>query len=403
MARVRIISLPQMKKGGWIQGAIKKSHVGFCTPMTKATCTPRRKALARTLKKHHGFHENGGMTYQNGGNIIDYLNKTNQTNYGMPAIPAIPASTFGANAVAPNMSLQQPNVAFNPDPMGDHNNPATFPNPTNTSNTILTKVQQQPKAPFNWNMVGRQALQNLPIFAQMAINAQGDPFLQHNPNTGLNDAMGLAQQLPEDVSISGQLAANDRSYNEFRDTQNPMTRSEAATGLATKISGDNQAYTQQQAANTQLKSTKLNALANLATEQGGDFQNDRGRYLDTASKNQAARDNNFSAGLSRVVNNELQAGNDTETIKALNSMTHMIDIDPYAKQMLKDDPNANAYIFQVMLSGKGAISYDQAKEQYYRITGKKDPSKDETKTQDKTYNTTRQKGNIYTITNTNSR
>jgi hypothetical protein len=28
--------------------------------MTKSTCTPRRKALAKTFKKHHGFHENGG-------------------------------------------------------------------------------------------------------------------------------------------------------------------------------------------------------------------------------------------------------------------------------------------------------------------------------------------------------
>ena len=35
----------------WIQKAVKPSHRGFCTPMTKSTCTPRRKALARTFKK----------------------------------------------------------------------------------------------------------------------------------------------------------------------------------------------------------------------------------------------------------------------------------------------------------------------------------------------------------------
>jgi hypothetical protein len=29
---------------------IKPSHRGFCSPMTKKTCTPRRKALARRLK-----------------------------------------------------------------------------------------------------------------------------------------------------------------------------------------------------------------------------------------------------------------------------------------------------------------------------------------------------------------
>ena len=45
-----------MKKGGstdksWIQKAINPAHKGYCTPMSKPTCTPKRKALAVTLKK----------------------------------------------------------------------------------------------------------------------------------------------------------------------------------------------------------------------------------------------------------------------------------------------------------------------------------------------------------------
>jgi len=43
-----------LKKGSnknWIQKAVNPKHKGFCTPMTKKTCTPRRKALARTFKK----------------------------------------------------------------------------------------------------------------------------------------------------------------------------------------------------------------------------------------------------------------------------------------------------------------------------------------------------------------
>jgi hypothetical protein len=45
------------KKGGstsdkkWIQKAINPAHKGFCTPMSKPTCTPKRAALARTFKK----------------------------------------------------------------------------------------------------------------------------------------------------------------------------------------------------------------------------------------------------------------------------------------------------------------------------------------------------------------
>jgi len=45
-----------LAKGGkadkkWIQKAVNPKHKGYCTPMTKKTCTPARKALARTFKK----------------------------------------------------------------------------------------------------------------------------------------------------------------------------------------------------------------------------------------------------------------------------------------------------------------------------------------------------------------
>jgi len=43
-----------LKKGTdkkWIQKAVDPKHKGYCTPMTKKTCTPARKALARTFKK----------------------------------------------------------------------------------------------------------------------------------------------------------------------------------------------------------------------------------------------------------------------------------------------------------------------------------------------------------------
>lgn len=43
--------IPMAKDGKWIQKAINPKHKGYCTPMTKSTCTPRRKALAKTLKK----------------------------------------------------------------------------------------------------------------------------------------------------------------------------------------------------------------------------------------------------------------------------------------------------------------------------------------------------------------
>ena len=43
------------KKGGkvedknWIQKAVNPKHKGYCTPMTKKTCTPARKALVAAV------------------------------------------------------------------------------------------------------------------------------------------------------------------------------------------------------------------------------------------------------------------------------------------------------------------------------------------------------------------
>lgn len=54
------------KKGGnWLKGAVNPKHKGYCSPMTKSTCTGRRRAFAETMKKHHGFHkkDRGGVIY----------------------------------------------------------------------------------------------------------------------------------------------------------------------------------------------------------------------------------------------------------------------------------------------------------------------------------------------------
>lgn len=43
--------MAEKKNKKWIQKAVNPEHRGYCTPMSKPTCTPRRKALARTFKK----------------------------------------------------------------------------------------------------------------------------------------------------------------------------------------------------------------------------------------------------------------------------------------------------------------------------------------------------------------
>ena len=42
--------MAEKKDKKWIQKAVNPKHKGYCTPMSKPTCTPKIKALARTFK-----------------------------------------------------------------------------------------------------------------------------------------------------------------------------------------------------------------------------------------------------------------------------------------------------------------------------------------------------------------
>ena len=47
----KIYTMAKAKDKKWIQKAVNPAHKGYCTTMTKATCTPKRKSLAMTFKK----------------------------------------------------------------------------------------------------------------------------------------------------------------------------------------------------------------------------------------------------------------------------------------------------------------------------------------------------------------
>ena len=57
----------------WIQKAVDPAHKGYCTPMTKDTCTPRRKALAKRFKA--GIEDKSIMEAIVGDNPEEYRTK----------------------------------------------------------------------------------------------------------------------------------------------------------------------------------------------------------------------------------------------------------------------------------------------------------------------------------------
>lgn len=82
-------NMPSARDGHWIQKAINPKHKGYCTPMTKSTCTPKRKALAKTFKKHHGFHKGEDGTY-----IPDMAGETEGMSYQGPESQFVAPEAF---------------------------------------------------------------------------------------------------------------------------------------------------------------------------------------------------------------------------------------------------------------------------------------------------------------------
>ncbi|MFA5366553.1 MAG: hypothetical protein WC333_01325 [Dehalococcoidia bacterium] len=51
MAKLNGVKISLNEDEKWIQKAVDPEHKGYCTPMSKPTCTPKRKALAKRFKK----------------------------------------------------------------------------------------------------------------------------------------------------------------------------------------------------------------------------------------------------------------------------------------------------------------------------------------------------------------
>lgn len=101
----------ELKKGGWIQESINPEHKGYCTPMTKSTCTPHRKALAMRFKSGDLSKKGSGgavmESYENGTpGYVGY----DPYGIGAASVGAANATQF-ANAEQPEQNLFTGNVS----------------------------------------------------------------------------------------------------------------------------------------------------------------------------------------------------------------------------------------------------------------------------------------------------
>jgi hypothetical protein len=69
----RHFNMPQFDpfyESKWLKGAINQKHKGFCSPMSKKTCTPARKALARRFKSGD-LSQNEAMVQQQADRLLE--------------------------------------------------------------------------------------------------------------------------------------------------------------------------------------------------------------------------------------------------------------------------------------------------------------------------------------------
>lgn len=222
------------------------------------------------------------------------------------------------------------------------------------------------KSKFNTGMLLRKTINKLPILEQIANTYQSDPYLREITNPEMDNAISLATQLPETIDVSGALATNNRSYSlalkGLRNINTPSARAEASALLSSKLAGDNSVYANKENISAQMKQTKLSSLIGLTVEKGKDIEAAEMNFMNESRMDKAARENIRSAGLTNLAQNELLAQNDDEAIKVINQITKTIDIDPYSKQLMNEDPNFFQFIFNYLRSGKG--EYTQAVSAY---------------------------------------
>jgi hypothetical protein len=186
------------KKSKWIQKAVNPKHKGYCTPMTKKTCTPARKAFARRAKA--GKLQTGGTDQQ-----IQPVNPQ-----GSPS----PASMFPT--IDPN---------YDPlDQMGPHAEPGDFfeKQASNPGSFVNTNAGQKIASRYNKNSeyikdanLGMTAVTNVANAIQgqkqkrdeylTTLRSMTPKFMTNNNQGGLNNIPAYTMFGGDDRSIESMM------------------------------------------------------------------------------------------------------------------------------------------------------------------------------------------------------
>lgn len=207
---------PDYKKGGkhWIQGAVNPAHKGYCTPMSKPTCTGHRKALAKMFKSKHGFHkkEDGG-----------YLQGMEMAEGGVPNPYPAPYGYPGSFSPAGSM-VDQNQWAM----LGDDS--SLSPNYRKSANS-LNAIQGSPLVPSGGTSV------NLPGIRKTTSTSR--------TSFGTPNVNNLSWLLPLNAGLGIASQANQYNQNQqyrMRNMNNPLQNLGYANGRPDEVKYGYQPY-----------------------------------------------------------------------------------------------------------------------------------------------------------------
>lgn len=219
----------EFKKGGWLKGAVNPKHKGFCTPMSKSTCTGHRRAFAETMKKHHGFH---GL----GGNIPEF--KEGGKTMGKGAVPDLtPTGNHGVPDYNPYVYFKDKNWYISSNPEDDTITGSMKPIDRESANIEAEKGEYMTKPGLTglYKITGKtHAEGGTPLYAEGgSFIFSNDPKLainkQERDNFGFKTPVSTAKSKNTPAQIVGR-EVNPKEYNGFIATlENPDTDKIAKT------------------------------------------------------------------------------------------------------------------------------------------------------------------------------
>lgn len=224
--------------------------------------------------------------------------------------------------------------------------------PTTIEGTKTKKLKAKPSNPSNSLMTGSLLANLAPtVYGLMQANTPNQ-YAVYDENQRMEDAKTRIRNIDTNVSVDAPLYKNQNALASLRraiqHNNGPQSLAIEADNIASIVGANNQLYNDRNMQMKTLAANKANLLSDFEMKQGDHELQRRDTLRSILEQDEANRQNMTQQGLSELSRNISGFRNDKESIKAMNSITGLYDLDPFHQKLIKDDPNSSTYINNYM-------------------------------------------------------